>query len=115
LYAGDAVVSDPLSPQPLKGRDAIEQDAVDLLRAFPDARFALRAVLEAGETTAVEYGLSGTQTGPLASPNGEIPATGKAMSIGGAAFSRLNDRGEVVEERRYYDVASMLAQLGIGQ
>ena len=35
-YAADAVVHDPLYPQPLKGRDAVEQDMVELLRAFPD-------------------------------------------------------------------------------
>jgi steroid delta-isomerase-like uncharacterized protein len=113
LYAASAIVYDPLYPQPLKGRDAIEQDVVDVRRAFPDARFTLRAVIEAGETAAVEYNLGGTHSGPLATPDGEIPATGKQLSIGGAVFSRLNAQGEVVEERRYYDVAGMLAQLGL--
>jgi steroid delta-isomerase-like uncharacterized protein len=113
LYAADAVIHDPLYPQPLNGRDAIEQDLADVRRALPDARFTLRAVIQSGEAAAVEYNLSGTHQGPLATPDGEIPATGKSLSTDGAVFSRFNERGEVVEERRYYDVAGMLAQLGL--
>jgi steroid delta-isomerase-like uncharacterized protein len=113
LYAVDAIVIDPLYSQPLKGRDAIEQDIEEVLRAFPDARFTLGAVLEAGETAALEYNLRGTHLGPLATPDGEVPASGKSSSTDGAVFSRFNDRGEIVEERRYYDIAGMLAQLGL--
>jgi len=28
-------------------------------------------------------------------------------------FGRLNEMGEIVEERRYYDVAAVLRQLGV--
>jgi len=31
----------------------------------------------------------------------------------GGAFTRLNERGEIAEERRYYDVATVLRQLGV--
>jgi steroid delta-isomerase-like uncharacterized protein len=113
LYAADAVIHDPLYPQPLAGRDAIEQDAVDVRRALSDARFTVRRIIVSGETAAVEYNLSGTHDGPLATPDGEIAATGRPLSMDGAVFSRLNAQGEVVEERRYHDVAGMLAQLGI--
>ena len=103
----------PLYPRPLTGRAAIAQDVSDVLRALPDARFALGSALEAGQTAAVQYSLSGTHTGPLATPDGELPATGKSLTMDGAVFSLLNAQGEVVEERRYYDVAGMLAQLGL--
>jgi len=113
LYAVDAVVHDPTYPQPLKGRDAVAQDLNDFLRAFPDARFTILNILEDGTTAAGEYSLSGTHTGPLALPSGEIPATGKPLSFNGSAFSRFNDRGEIVEESRYFDIAGQLAQLGL--
>jgi steroid delta-isomerase-like uncharacterized protein len=113
LYAADAVVHDPIYPQPLKGRDAIEQDTSDVRRGFPDARFVLGSILEADQTAALQYTLSGTNKGPFATPEGEIPATGKTLTSEGAVFSRLNAQGEVVEERRYFDVAGMLAQLGL--
>ena len=113
LYAADAVVHDPLYPQPMTGRDAIEQDITDFRRGLPDARFVLGSILEAGQTAALQYTVSGAHNGPLATPQGEIPATGKTVTSEGAVFSRLNAQGEVVEERRYYDVAGVLAQLGL--
>ena len=113
LYAADAVVHDPLYPQPLRGREAIEQDVVDIRRALPDAKFAFRALLEVEEMAAGQYILSGTHDGPFATSEGEIPASGKALNSEGAVFSRFNAQGEIVEERRYYDVAGMLSQLGL--
>jgi hypothetical protein len=35
------------------------------------------------------------------------------MSFEGAAFTRYNEHGEVVEQRRYFDVAGQLSQLGV--
>jgi steroid delta-isomerase-like uncharacterized protein len=113
LYAPGAVVHDPLYPQPLKGRDAVYQDTVDVRRALPDARFTLHSVIESGDVAAVEYTLSGTHLGPMATPGGEIAATGKPLSMDGAVFARLDAQGEVIAEHRYYDVAGMLAQLGL--
>lgn len=112
-YASDAVVHDPLYPQPLKGRDAVEQDMVELLRAFPDASLTVGPLFQDGETFAAEYTIRGTHGGPLASPGGEIPATGKSITNNAAVFSTFNADGEVTEERRYYDIAGLLAQLGI--
>ena len=110
-YAVEAVVQDPLYPQPLRGRDAIEQDMVELLRAFPDASFSVGPLLQQGDTVAAEFTLRGTHLGPLAAPDGEIAATGNAMHNAGAVFSTFNAAGEVVEERRYYNPADLLGQI----
>ena len=113
LYAEDAIVHDPQYPQPLNGRAAIEQDTADVRRAMPDARFTLHAVLQDGATVAVHYGLSGTHLGPLSLPDGEIAPTGRRLDLPGAVFSRVDGEGLVLEERRYFDVASLLAQVGV--
>ena len=42
-----------------------------------------------------------------------MPPTNKRVDLKAAAFVRLNERGEIVEERRYYDVGTFLRQLGI--
>jgi hypothetical protein len=42
-----------------------------------------------------------------------LPPTGRRVEMRGGAFTRLNERGEIVEERRYYDVANVLRQLGV--
>ncbi|WP_157156282.1 MULTISPECIES: ester cyclase [unclassified Diaminobutyricimonas] len=112
LYAADAVVSDPFSPEPLRGRDAIAQDMADVLRAMSDARFTVGRMLEEGDLVVGEFTVAGTHDGPFATATGEIAPTGNPVRLEGAVFSRLNAMGEVIEERRYYDVASVLHQLG---
>jgi predicted ester cyclase len=115
LFAANAIVHDPFYPDPLKGRDAIEQDMVDFFRAFPNMKMTLVGeLLETGDTVAGIFRVDATHDGPLASPGGEIPPTGRPLSFEGVAFSRYNAQGEVIEQRRFYDVAGQLAQLGLG-
>jgi steroid delta-isomerase-like uncharacterized protein len=115
LYASDAIAYDPMYPEPLRGRDAIRKDTASFLRAFPDLRFEIVNTIEKDERTgADEVRITGTHTGPMETPTGEeIPPTNKRVEMRGAAFVKLNDRGEVTEERRYYDVGTLLRQLGL--
>jgi steroid delta-isomerase-like uncharacterized protein len=115
LYAADAVAYDPMYPEPLRGRDAIKRDYTGYLRGFPDIRFEILTIVEKDDRSgAGEMRFTGTQTGPLETPTGgEVPPTNKRVDIKGAVFAKVNDSGEIVEERRYYDVASMLRQLGL--
>jgi steroid delta-isomerase-like uncharacterized protein len=115
VYASDAVAYDPMYPEPLRGRDALRKDTAVFFRAFPDLRFEIVSIVEKDERNgAAEIRMTGTHTGPLESPTGEeIPPTKKRIELKGAVFARLNDHGEIVEERRYYDVGTMLRQLGL--
>jgi len=115
VYASDAVAYDPMYPEPLRGRDAIRKDTATFFRAFPDLRFEILSIVDKDERNgAAEIRMTGTHTGPLESPTGEdIPPTKKRIELKAAVFGRLNDRGEIVEERRYYDVGTMLRQLGL--
>jgi steroid delta-isomerase-like uncharacterized protein len=115
MYASDAVAIDPMYPEPLRGRDAIRKDYAAYLRGFPDIRFEILTIVEKDERNgAAEMRFSGTHTGPLQAPTGEdVPPTNKRADLKGAVFGRLNDRGEIVEERRYYDAGTLLRQLGL--
>lgn len=113
IYAEGAMVHDPQSPQPIIGRAAIEQDVAEVRRAMPDARFTLRSMLQSGGTVAIEYEVSGTHLGPLALPDGEVAPTGRRLELPGAVFARVDDEGFIIEERRYYDVADLLVQIGL--
>lgn len=115
FYASDAVAYDPMYPEPLRGREAIRNEAAGFFKGFPDLRFEMVSVIEKDDRSgAAEVRLTGTNTGPIESPTGdEIPPTNKKMDLKGAAFVRLNERGEIVEERRYYDVGTFLRQLGL--
>jgi steroid delta-isomerase-like uncharacterized protein len=115
LYAEDAVAYDPMYPEPLRGRAAIRKDAATFFKGFPDIRYEIISTIEKdARNGADEVRMIGTHTGPLETPTGEeLPPTNKRVELKGAAFTRLNERGEIVEERRYYDVATVLRQLGV--
>jgi steroid delta-isomerase-like uncharacterized protein len=115
IYASDAIAYDPMYPEPLRGRDAIKKDTADFFRAFPDLRMEISNVIDKDDRLgAGEIRMTGTHTGPLATPTGgEVPPTNKRVDLKGAGFVRLNDKGEILEERRYYDVGTLLRQLGL--
>src|SRR4051812_34243727 len=66
-----------------------------------------------GDVVAVEWVYSGTNSGPLATPDGVLPPTGRAVTLRGASFLRFNSAGLIVEEHRYYDRSSFFQQLGL--
>ncbi len=114
-YADNAVVYDPLYPEPLRGKEAIEKDWTDFIRAFPDIQSEARTIIENATTVATEYYMKGTNSGPLATPDGELPASGKKIEMGAGIFSRFDENGKIVEEHRYYNVAALMEQLGLTQ
>jgi steroid delta-isomerase-like uncharacterized protein len=113
FYAPDATVIDPQYSDPLKGTSAIRQDLTDFVRAFPDLSFTIQTQVGDGQTLAFEGLAKGTNRGVLATPNGEIPATNKPVTMRFAAFLRLASDGRIAEERRYYDLAGLFQQLGL--
>jgi len=115
-YGADAVVLDPQYAEPLRGREAIERDTADFVTAFPDLRAQVTRTLFDGATHALEMTVSGTNTGPLTLPTGStVPPTNRRAEIHMAVFGRVDGDGLVVEERRYFDIAGLLAQLGLAE
>ncbi len=113
LYAPDAVLVVPLTPDPVRGREAIQEYEGTVATAFPGATLDLSTFIRGGKTVAVEWEYSGTNSGPLATPEGSVPATNRSMKLAGGSFLRLNDEGLIAEEHRYYDRLSLMEQLGL--
>ena len=82
------------------------------MTAFPDARFEFQAWVESGDVAAAEGSYSGTHTGILVSPQGDIAATEKSVTIPFAALSMSRD-GRVSYHHAYWDNAAFLMQLGL--
>jgi steroid delta-isomerase-like uncharacterized protein len=82
------------------------------LTAFPDLRHDVRSVLEVDGRCAAEVRFSGTHTGPLASPQGEIPATGKPFAFDYVQVSSL-EQGRIRNDHIYFDQLGFLGQLGL--
>ena len=113
IYARDAVLDDPPSPEPIRGRDAIRAAYAEMFRTFPDIHVACRNRHIHDGCMIYELRLTGTNDGPLATPEGELPATGRTIDLPAAVFADLDDDGRFRNVRRYYNVAEMTRQLGL--
>jgi hypothetical protein len=49
----------------------------------------------------------------LASPEGDIPPTGRSVNAGFAFIARVNADGLVEEDRTYFDNLDFMKQLGL--
>ena len=115
FYRSDVSVFDPAYPDPLRGQDAVRKDMEDFVTAFPDLEMKIERVIEDGSAAAYEIRMTGTHKGPLLGPAGHIPATDKRIEVGGGVFARFDNEGRIIEERRYYDLAGLLGQIGLLQ
>ncbi len=61
----------------------------------------------------LEWLWSGVATGPIRIDGVVYPATHKAYAIAGAAVCRANAQGEITYHRDYYDLLTLMRQLGI--
>ena len=76
--------------------------------AFPDCRFTIDDMIAEGDRVATKKTFTGTHTGPL----GEIPPTGKRVTITFVDILRFRD-GRVVEHWLSIDNLSLMQQLGV--
>jgi steroid delta-isomerase-like uncharacterized protein len=92
---------------PVVGVEGLRQHAAALFAAFPDLRFDVADVVEAGDLVVVTWTASGTHRGEFL---GALP-TGRRMQVHGCTVSRF-DRDRIHRQQTYWDVATMLRQLG---
>ena len=83
-----------------------------MIAAFPDSHHQCDVVVEEGDTVVVEGVWTGTHTAPLATPAGEVPATGNSMRL---PFSMVVhfDGDRAASIRVYFDQMTFLGQLGL--
>jgi predicted ester cyclase len=81
--------------------------------AFPDMKMQPQLIIVNGRNIMAVGLVTGTQSGPLKGPMGEIPATNK--KVGFLMFHRLtiNDENRATEEWAYSDPTTMIGQLGL--
>jgi len=96
----------------VNGREAAQAYAMAWIDAFPDAKITVRNQVIADPYVVQEITFEGTHTGPLQSPTGEIPATGKRLTGRGVHVDRI-ENGVAVESALYYDQVQVMTQLGL--
>jgi steroid delta-isomerase-like uncharacterized protein len=80
--------------------------------AFPDGAGTVERVVSAGDLAVAEVRWRGTHTGPLATPDGEVPATGRPIDLWGSMWAVWVD-GRMTHQRNHLDVLTMMVQLGL--
>ena len=83
--------------------------APEVARFSSDWHFEAVAFFSLGSAYAVEWVMSGTNDGPL---RGQ-PATGRPYRVRGVSVGMLSAEGLIAENRDYWNMADMLAQLGL--
>jgi ketosteroid isomerase-like protein len=111
IFSAD-VVTEPPGSGPITGIEAFVAYGQGFHQAFPDGRIHGDRYVESGDIVVVEGRFTGTNNGPLNTPAGQIPATGRPMVLPFADLFRIAD-GKIVQHRIYFDTMGMLAQLGV--
>jgi steroid delta-isomerase-like uncharacterized protein len=108
LIDDDFVSESDTVPAPLRGREAARQSMQMYLKAFPDLRFDIEQMIASGEYVITRWHAAGTHKGELMG----IPATGRrGEGIHGCTVMEFRG-GRVVHEWLYWDVATLLRQIG---
>ena len=93
----------------LHGLDELQMLVAGYRSGFSDFHVDITSELADGDLVAMEMVLTGTHDGEFDG----IPATGERLSLPLAVFTRVED-GRIIEDREFYDIGTMLAQLGLG-
>ena len=79
--------------------------------AFPDATGTVTSSVASGNTAVLEVTWKGTQTGPLTTAAGTIPASGKSQETPAAVFY-VFEGAKIKASRHYFDAMTLLKQIG---
>lgn len=107
LFDAQAVYEDVAFGDLAKGAPALGALIAGAHAAIPDFRIEIFDGFAADDMAAVEYEITGTQTGDLP----YLPATGRPFRVRASSILTLQ-AGRITRESRYYDMARFLIQLG---
>ena len=79
--------------------------------AVPDVQGTIERMAVDGNTVAIEIVWRGTHSGPLATPGGEIAATGRPVENWATMWEEWRD-GKLVAQRNHLDMLTLLSQIG---
>lgn len=112
LCSPDMTLHIPGLPEPMRGLEAIKQFTAGMHSAFSGYDLHIGEVTAAGDTVDCQVTMRGRHTGPLLTPFGVIPPTGKDVVAAMPGHYRLA-AGRIMEERVSLDLEGFMRQLGI--
>lgn len=82
--------------------------------AFPDSKATFRNAFAIDNTVVLEVLWRGSHKGELQTPDGRFEATGKSIEVPACLIVEIGD-GKVKAIRHYFDMATLLQQLGLAK
>ena len=111
LLTPNTVYNELGTQRSLKGPDEIVGALQAWKQAMPDVKGTVTNCVASGNTVTMELSWTGTQTGPMEGSAGTIPPSGKSQTTP-AAWVFEFDGNQVTESRHYFDMVTLLTQLG---
>ncbi|MDH3606750.1 MAG: ester cyclase [Acidimicrobiia bacterium] len=108
---GNSVYSELATGRTVSGDD-LRAALAGWKTAFPDATGTVTNTVEVGDTIVQEVTWTGTHTGPMMTPEGEIPATGAHQTTPAVMVSEY-EGDQLKATRHYFDLMGLMAQLGL--
>lgn len=96
-----------------RGAEAMLAREHGLWTAFPDVKASIEIICCGDDVVAMETTMIGTHTGPLVLSDGELPPTGRAITLTFGVHVWFRD-GLACRERVFYDRSLLMRQLGVG-
>jgi steroid delta-isomerase-like uncharacterized protein len=112
LLADDGQILLVGSGTSFRGPDGAKQFADMWATGFPDGKVTIERAAASGKQVTIEHTGRGTHTGTLKSPGGDIPATGKSVTLQLCDVFTI-EGGKIKSLRSYFDSASLLTQIGV--
>ena len=110
--AADMVYDEVATQRRIKGVEEVLSAWKGWAKALPDSKGSFDKETVSGNTVVIEVTWRGTHTGPLQLPGKDLAATGKKIEL--RACQVIEVSGVKVQAvRHYYDMATMLRQLGV--
>lgn len=110
IFAPDARGQFPTGE--VAGREGLQAVAQTFITAFPGMTIERLRTWVTDDGAVAEIRFAGMQTGPLVTPDGEVPPSGRTVSFPLVDTFVVRD-GSVVEHHVYWDNVSFLGQLGL--
>jgi steroid delta-isomerase-like uncharacterized protein len=98
--------------QTFRGRDEFSQFMKGFKTAFPDIVLEVTSQVATEDQVVSEFVAKGHHTGPLLTPVGDIPATGRYAEWQVCEVWRVRD-GKLAQICNYQDAATLMRQLGL--
>lgn len=110
----DFVYDEVPTARKVQGHDAVLTLWRGWATAFPDSKPTFHSAWVSGDTVVLEVSWKGTHTGTLEMPTGPIAATGKRIDFRACNVVEIaSELGKAKLQRQYFDMATMLQQIGV--